>query len=191
MLTSTVSNFDLEQLIRGLKQRDHKILTEIYKQYFPMVLGYIVAHGGGDSDAKDIFQDSILVIYKLLDENKLEVKTDFGTFIIGIAKKMWLNQIRKEGIHQRYVEQADCDELEDHPFEKEIEGETELNLIRKYIIKLGEDCRKVLMWSAEGKTNDEIAKKLSYKSEKIVRTKKYRCKEYLIKLIKGDPEYQQ
>lgn len=184
-----VSDINLENLITGLRKRDHKILSEIYKQYYPLVLGYILNNGGDDSDAKDVFQETIIVLYKLSDREDFIIKQSIGAYLIGISKRIWLKQLRSKSIHEKYLNQADKDEFELHPSDKELEAEHELNLIRKHIVKLGKDCKDVLLWSADGVKNEEIASRLGYKSEKTVRTKKYKCKEALIGMIKQDPGF--
>jgi RNA polymerase sigma factor (sigma-70 family) len=188
-LQRSVSKLNLDQLLKGLQARDHQTLKAIYKDFYPKVLGYIISKGGGSEDAKDIFQESIMVIYKLLEKDELDIQQDFGSYVIGIAKRIWLKQIRSKNIHERFVQSSSGDEVEDHPSDIELENEVELDLIRKHILKLGDDCRNILMWSAEGKTNDEIAVLMKYKSEKTVRTKKYKCKTALIELIKKDPKF--
>ncbi|MBN2484779.1 MAG: sigma-70 family RNA polymerase sigma factor [Bacteroidales bacterium] len=184
-----MSKQSLEQLIIGIQRRDNKTLAEIYKQYFPLVAHYVTRNGGTNSDAKDVFQEAIVIVYKLVQANELKIKSDFGPYLTGIAKRIWMNQLRRESIHERFVQQSDTELIEDHPSDAVIEGETELALIRKHILNLGEECQKVLLMSSEGITNEKIADTLGYKSEKIVRTKKYKCKDLLIKLIKSDPKF--
>jgi RNA polymerase sigma factor (sigma-70 family) len=184
-----VSNQQHERLLEGLRKREHKILSEIYSQYYPVVLRYIMRNSGNESDAKDVFQESLIVIYKLAEEKSFAIKEDFGAFIMGISKRIWLKQIRSNSIHERYVNQSEQTEVEEHISDEELESEHKLALIRRHIVNLGEDCRKVLMWSAEGIKNEDIAKKLGYKSEKVIRSKKYKCKEALLKLIKQDPDF--
>lgn len=179
----------LNQLISGFKARDHNTLKSVYKQFYPKVLGYIISKGGNEHDAKDVFQESIIVIYKLIDGEKLDIQEDFGSFLIGISKRIWLKHLRSLDIHDRFVQQSNPLTSEDHPSDIELENEHELNLIRKYILKLGIDCRNILMWSAEGESNDEIAIRMKYKSEKTVRTKKYKCKITLLEMIKKDPNF--
>ena len=41
----------------------------------------------------------------------------------------------------------------------------------------------------EGVPYEKIADEMGYKSEKIVRNRKYKCKEALIEMIKADPDY--
>lgn len=175
--------------LEGIKRRDADVLKAVYKDYYPKVMGYILKCGGTTDDAKDIFQETILAIYKLVDTNKLDIQKDFGSYIIGIARRLYSKQLQKKNIHSNYLNRENFEHLEDHPSDVELENERELFLIRKYILKLGEECRKVLMWSAEGLSNTKIALKIGYKSEKTVRTKKYKCKSYLISLIKKDPKY--
>lgn len=184
-----MNKIKLGHLIEGIRKRDHKILTDIYKQYYPLVVGYIIRHGGDDSVAKDIFQEAIIIIFKYSQEDKFEIHEDFGSYLIGIAKRIWLKHLRRLSTHERYLDQAEFSESELHPSDKELEHETELALLRKHIVKLGKECQKVLMLVAEGLKNQDIAEKMEYKSEKTVRTKKYKCKETLIKYIKEDPSY--
>lgn len=184
-----MNNLKQGKLLEGLRKRDHKVLSEIYSQYYPVVLSYVVRNSGNESDAKDVFQESIIVIYKLAEDKSFTIKEDFGAFIMGVSKRIWYKHIRRKSIHDRYVDQSEQANVEEHPSDVEIENELEMALIRKHIVNLGEDCRKVLMWSAEGAKNKEIAGKLGYKSEKVIRSKKYKCKEALLKLIKQDPDF--
>lgn len=177
------------QIIKGIKRRDHKILTQVYKEFYPLVFGYIRKHGGFESDAKDIFQEALIVIYKFLDKEESETINDFSAYLMGIARRVWLKQIRRSGIHEKYVNQSEKNLFEEHPSDVELENELELSLIRKHILKLGEECRKVLLWTSEGLSSQEIAEKLEYKSDKIVNNKRYKCKESLIQMIKNDPDF--
>lgn len=184
-----MSDIELGTLLEGLRKRDHKVLSKIYSQYYPLILSYVLHNSGVESDAKDIFQEAIIVVYKLTESKEFTINENFGSFLMGIAKRIWLKQIRQHTIHEKFVDQSEKNGFEEQPSELELENEHELNLIRKHIVNLGEDCRKVLMWSAEGVKNEEIAKRLGYKSEKVIRTKKYKCKEALIKMIKQDPNF--
>ncbi len=102
---------------------------------------------------------------------------------------IWLKILRSRKIHDKNISYIKESEPAYHPAEKQIDDELEMRLFRKHFLKLGEECQKVLQMSLDGVSYEEIAKKMGYKSEKIVRNKKYKCKEALIKMIKKDPEY--
>lgn len=178
-----------ELLLRGIKNRDTQTLKAVYKEFYPKVAGFIAGKGGSADDAKDIFQESLMVIYKLSLTDQFTIETDFGSYLIGIAKRIYFKQLRQKEIHYRFVDGSEKTFSEDHPSDVEIENEIEQHLMRKYLLELGEICQKILLWSASGVNNEEIAEKLGYKSEKIVRTKKHKCKSSLISLIKADPYF--
>lgn len=169
--------------------RDEKVLRSIYKDYYPKVLGYILKNGGSEDDARDIFQEALIVIYKLIEKDELDIKVDFASFLIGVAKRIFLNQIRSKGVHERFLQKETFDFYEDHPSDQQLENEHELNLIRKHIVKLGDECRNILLWSAEGLSNTEIAEKSGFKNEHSLRNKKAKCKKALLEMIKKDPNY--
>ncbi|MBN1116973.1 MAG: sigma-70 family RNA polymerase sigma factor [Bacteroidales bacterium] len=185
-----MSKLQLGQILSGIRKRDQKVLSEIYRHYYPVVLGYIIRHGGGEAEAKDVFQETILVIFKYSDEEKLDIKGDFGAYLIGISKRLWLRILRQQNTHDNHINQLESETFEEHPSDKEIDQEVEYAFLRKHIVKLGEECQKVLMMTAEGLTNSEIAEKMNYKSVNFVGVKKVKCKRALIKLIKNDPDYQ-
>jgi RNA polymerase sigma factor (sigma-70 family) len=184
-----VSKLQLGQIITGIQQRDHKILSDIYRVYYPLVLGHIIHNGGNDAEAKDVFQESIIIVYKLIQNNELSIKEDFESYLVGIAKKIWLKKIRQDTIHEKFVSKSNPDIFENHPSDQEIENELEHSLIRKHILNLGNECRQVLLLTSEGLSNEEIAKKLGYKNDKSVISKRHKCKAALIDLIKEDPQF--
>jgi RNA polymerase sigma factor (sigma-70 family) len=188
-----VSDLDPAKLLEGIRQREHKVLSRIYVKYYPVVLRYILNNSGSESDAKDVFQESIIVLYTLASDKNFEIREQFAAFITGIAKRIWLKQIRHNAVKERYVEESKNvgEQIEEHPSDEELENELELALIRKHIVNLGEECRKVLMMAAEGLKNEEIAQKQGYKSESVVRVKKSKCKNALINMIKKDPNFKE
>lgn len=179
----------LGQIIDGIKNRDNQVLTSIYRELFPVVRYYVINNGGSHDDAKDVFQESIIIAYKQVNQNNFELKSGFDSYLYGISRLVWLKILRNRSIHKRNIDKLEEPELNYSLPDHIVEEELELRLFRKYFQKLGKECQKVLKLIADGISYDQIAKEMEYKSEKIVRNKKYKCKETLIKMIKSDPEY--
>lgn len=179
----------LGQIIEGIKKRDNKVLTQVYKEIFPVVRYYVQSHGGSREDAKDVFQESIIVAYRQITESKLEIRSGFEAYLYGIARLVWLKILRNREIHDRNISELKETSSPYESLEHIIEEDLEMRLFRKHFRKLGPECQKVLQMTIEKIPYEKIALELGYKSEKIVRNKKYKCKEYLIKMIKSDPEY--
>ena len=50
----------LSDLLRG----DREALERLYRDQFPVIRGLVRAQGGSESDAWDIFQDAVLMLFK-------------------------------------------------------------------------------------------------------------------------------
>jgi RNA polymerase sigma factor (sigma-70 family) len=185
----TVKKYTLGQIIEGIQKRDNNVLTVIYKDLFPKVRFYVTRHGGSKDDAKDVFQESIIIIFKQIENNSLVIKGDFEAYLYGIARLVWLKTLRNKEIHNRNITQIEEPENPSYNADQVIEEELELRLFRKHFMSLGAECQKVMQLVTEGIPYEKIAEIMGYKSEKIVRNQKYKCKETLIQLIKNDPEY--
>jgi RNA polymerase sigma factor (sigma-70 family) len=177
------------QIIDGIRKRDNRILTLIYKELFPVVRYYVMSNGGTPDDAKDVFQESIIVIFKQISLNSFEIKTGFEAYLYGVSRLVWLKTLRNRATHDRSILQIEEPDSSYLPSENMVEEDIEMRLFRKHFLKLGADCQKLLRLVTEGTSYDEIALLMGYKSEKIVRNKKYKCKESLIRMIQDDPEY--
>lgn len=179
----------LDEIIDGIRKRDNKVLTLIYKDYYPGISTYIRNNGGTSDDAKDIFQESLIVIFRQIEEKSIDIKSGFENYLFGIARLIWLKFLRSRDIHNRSVAQLNEPDITYHPADEIIEDDLELRFFRKHFLEMGEECQKLLKLSASDISNDTIAKMLGYKNEQVVRNMKYKFKEKLIERIKNDPEY--
>jgi len=186
-----VKKFTLGQIIEGVKNRDNKVLSFIYKEIFPAVRFYVISNSGNQDDAKDVFQESIIIAYKQISENSIDIQTSFDAYLYGMARLIWLKILRNRKIHEKNIPEIIESGSNENPAEKLIDDELEMRLFRKHFLKLGEECQRVLKMTFDNIPYDKIAGEMGYKSEKIVRNKKYKCKEALIKMIKEDPDYKE
>jgi len=185
-----VKKLTLGQIIEGIQKRDNKILTLIYKELYPVVRYYVMSNGGSQDDSKDVFQESIIIVFKQISQNSFAIKTGFEAYLYGVARLVWLKILRSRATHERNILQIEEPENSYLPSDSLVEEEIDMRLFRKYFTKLGVECQKVLRLISDGVSYEQIAIEMGYKNEKIIRNKKYKCKEYLIKMIKEDPEYQ-
>ena len=184
-----MKKLSLGQIIEGIRNRDNKVLTSVYKEIFPVVRYYVINNGGNQEDAKDVFQESIIIAYKQISQNNFELKSGFDSYLYGISRLVWLKILRNKSIHKRNIDKIEETELSYDISDTIIEEDLELRLYRKHLLRLGSECQKLLKLISENVPYPKIAEEMGYKSEKIVRNKKYKCKETLIKMIKSDPEY--
>jgi len=173
-------------IIDGVRKQDGKILNWLYDNYLQMVKSHVLQNSGSEEDVSDVFQDSIIVLYKQISENKLNLTTDLKGYFFGIARNVWNAQLRKK---QRTTE-LDID-LADEDETEEINDLILERVVSRAFQKLKPDQQMVLNLFSEGHTYEEIAIKMNLQSEVYARRKKYLCKEALLELVKLDPEYQE
>ena len=113
----------LGQIVDGIRKRDNRIITSIYKDIFPKVNYHITNNGGTSDDAKDVFQESIIVVYRQIQSDTFDIKTDFEGYVFGIARLIWLKTLRNRNIHERNVSKMDEPLHSYHPADELIEGQ--------------------------------------------------------------------
>jgi RNA polymerase sigma factor (sigma-70 family) len=185
-----VSEFSVEEIIEGIKARDNCVLQYVYKNFYPSIHHFIITNSGSPDDAKDIFQESIIVIFrKIKEQNHFLLNSSFKTFIYSIARNLWLKNLRAQKMEgQKIKDQQSFIELRDEPFKVSNE-DLKMSLYQKYFKQLPEDCQNILSLTARDIPQKEIAQAMNFKSENYVKKRKHNCKDKLVELIKQDPRY--
>jgi len=69
---------------------------EVYELVFPAVASFVNEMRGSYQDAKDIFQDALIIYFERLSENRLTVNVSPERYILGIAKHLWLRKFKDD-----------------------------------------------------------------------------------------------
>lgn len=78
---------------RTAEERE-KLFISLYKNAFPVVARYVSKMGGTFDEAKDIFQDALVIYYEKSVECFFELKTNEKAYLLGISKHLWLKKHR-------------------------------------------------------------------------------------------------
>jgi RNA polymerase sigma factor (sigma-70 family) len=163
------------QLLRSAKQG--KGFDALYVHY-PKVEKMICRNNGSRDDAKDIYQEALIILYRKVTAENFTLSSQLGTYLFSVCRFLWLAEIRKRG----KIPADSFNEEKDRVFAEEINQEAEkekkFQLGEKAIASLGEKCRKILrLFYFDNKSMDEIAKLLGYGSENTAKNQKYKCLE--------------
>lgn len=185
-----MSRYSEEEIIDGLRRRDNRILKYIYKHYYAAIFKLILSNSGTEDDAKDIFQESLIVAFKnIREKNGFTLESSFQTYIYSIARLLWLKSLRNKSNENQLRENQSFIEFEEpKPFNEE---DLRYSVYQRAYASIPKDCQEILSMTNEGISQREIARKLGFKSENYIKKRKHYCKEYLIGKIKEDPEFQQ
>lgn len=173
-------------IIEGVRNQDDKILNWLYDNYLQSVKKYVISNNGSSDDVSDVFQDAIIILYKQITEESLNLTTDLKGYFFGIARNVWNSQLRKKQknveIETDFADEEQNDDAGDPILER---------IVSRAFQKLKHDQQEVLNSYSEGLSYEDIAIKMNFKNETYARRKKYLAKEALLEILKEDPEYQE
>lgn len=183
------ANFSDEELLNGLISQDERILREYYVLYFQRIRRLVLANNGIEEDARDLFQDVLLVLFQKVRSEKFTLTCALGTYLYSVSRLLWLKELSR----RKWISHLSVDHEEFIDPGSDIESMNEKNerllFYRRCFEKLSESCRRVLALFVEGLSIAEITARLGYKSEQHTRNRRYRCKLSLINSIKEEYEY--
>lgn len=177
-----------KKLIAAFKAGDKQVIQELYDQLFPALKHWLKQNSGSKEDAEDVFQEAMVAAYRKLREPAFHLNHELPTYIFAIAKKLWLQKLRRQGVHSKY-EQFLSTQSKVEDLEGVIEEQESLELYRHYFNKLDEACKKLLTFVFQGKSMLEIKEQFGFNNEAHARKKKFRCKNELINMIRKDKRY--
>ncbi len=189
-------------ILTGIRNRKDDILEYLYRSYFPQICRVIIKHGGNEHDARDLFQEALIIIFKRLNENNLVIKSSFHNYFLVLCKFIWFRQSEIKNSHRKTTDPVDDFLAENsHPETvEEVDGEkTRLEhlenqyekIYQRHYRKLSGDCKRVLKMFFRKKSFREISSRMAYSNEVYARRKKYLCMQQLMKMVNQDPEYQE
>ncbi|WP_422103819.1 RNA polymerase sigma factor [Winogradskyella sp.] len=165
-----------KEIIERLKTGDESGLKYLY-QYQNKITAYVIKNNGNEADAKDLFQDAIIVFYKNVMSGNYQQKSKISTYLFSICQRQWLNQLnRRKSKVQTTSDFIKYEKGEQTESRDESSNEGLLSYIVKALKELGEPCKSLLEASIYLQMSmKDIAQKYNYKNAHSVRQQKLRC----------------
>ncbi len=152
-----------------------------------------------EEEAFDAYSDSVLSAIQKVISGNFEGRSSLKTWLFQIFQNKCVDLLRKKATNKNSVHNTVSvsdmlHQLSDTAktiVQKMIE-KTDWELLKKKVSELGEKCRELLLLSADGYSDREVAAQLKYKSADVVKTSRLRCLDKLRQLYKNplhDAEY--
>ena len=180
-----------EELVAGLRSGDNRVIGEIYRKFFPAVKGNIKNWGGTEDDTKDVFQEAVLVLYRMTKKSDFKLNASFFSLLYPICRNLWYKTLRKGEKIQVVGELPEEGLINEGEILEMIHERAVDKLFRKQLGNLGEQCRKLLDLFFEGRSMKEITSRLGLSSVSFAKKKKFQCKEKLVRLVQADPIFRE
>jgi RNA polymerase sigma factor (sigma-70 family) len=171
-------------LLQGLARSDRKAIEIIYRENYNMIQSLIINNSGSTDDAKDIFQEAMIVLYEKVRSGTFELNCLIKTYVYSVSRRLWLKRLQQMN---RYV--PAIENLQDTvPVEEDVDENERINsefqTMEKAINSLGEPCKSLLeAYYLEKKSMQEIASFFGYTNAENAKNQKYKCLVRLKKIF--------
>ena len=166
-----------QAIIAGLIQNDNAAYQQLYDQYYAVTERLVLQNSGTTVDAKDIFQETILILHHKAQQGNLELTAALKTFIYSISRNLWLKELRK----QKKMNINLVEELDESAEEKIVNLETKRNLLQKLgsaFYKMTAHCKTLFIaMFVNKKSMATITTESGYKNIHTAQNQKYKCLE--------------
>jgi RNA polymerase sigma factor (sigma-70 family) len=172
------------EIILGILNGSKDSLNRLYKVYFPMALQLVLRNNGNEDDAKDIFQEAVIVLYNKVKGGNFELSSKLNTFLYSVCRRLWLKRLNQQSRNAGNI----------NDFEEVLQVEDDLVSYEEQDLKfkqmdaalqlLGEPCKTIIEdFYMNNRTMQDICDKFGYTNTDNAKTQKYKCLQRLKKLF--------
>lgn len=179
-----------QQHIHSIRTGNTAGLHRIYREYLPRIHALITANGGNSDDARDVFQDALVVLFDKCRHENFSLSSSFSTLLYGICRNLWGNRLQKKSRGEVSLTD-DLKFTDDTDIEFDFVQAEREKIFWDALRRLGTECRKLLELFFEKKSMEEIAETMQLSSVGYAKKRKFMCKEQLIEHVKSDARYQE
>jgi RNA polymerase sigma factor (sigma-70 family) len=171
-------------LLQGLARNDREAAERIYKDNYGIVQSLIINNNGTVDDARDVFQEAMIVLYEKASTGQLELHCQIRTYVYSVARRIWLKRLQQQS---RFVGDLNMTETVvsvDDDLDEQQRRDQEFGMMEKAILSLGEPCRGLLeAFYVQRRSMQEIAGDFGYTNAENAKTQKYKCLMRLKKIF--------
>ena len=185
MAKATASYTD-DEFVAAIRRGDDRALAQLYRLHLPMISHYVLQNSGTEDEAKDVYQEGIMVFYEKVRDGSLELSCQIKTYLYAVCRRLWLKRLTEKtrfggrlDDHEPYLETgAEADLLEAE------ERDRRFATMGEALERLGEPCRSLL----EGfylldKSMQQLTADFGYTNADNAKNQKYKCLVRLKKLF--------
>lgn len=188
-LSFTVKEYSDNEIIECLRNRQSYVVHYLSDRYMPMIRLMVNMKGGSNEDARDIFQDGLIIMLEKLDDKKFALTCKFKTFLYCVCENLWKSVLEKRQAATNYFSRRTEPEGE-KDFSDTLDHELYQEILTNVFETLDPISKKILTLYWQEISPQEIAERLGY-TYGYVRKKKSEAQSELTERIKKHPGFMQ
>lgn len=172
------------EVVLGILNNSEEALNKLYMGYFPMILQFILNNNGDEDDAKDVYQEGIIVLYNKIKGGNFELSSKLKTYIYSVCRRIWLKKLSQQS--KKSGDVTDFDDLisVEEDVEQHEEKDRQFDKMQSALLHLGEPCKTIIQdFYINNLSMQDICEKFGYTNTDNAKTQKYKCLQRLKKLF--------
>lgn len=90
-----------QRILAQLRANQPAGFTFLYQHSYPVVEQYVLRNQGTSDEAKDVFQDTLLILLTTMREPDFYLTAALSTYVFAISKHLWLRHLKREDRYTR------------------------------------------------------------------------------------------
>lgn len=173
-----------QEILKGIGRNDKHAIEGVYKENYALIQHFVISNNGTEDDARDIFQEAMMVLYEKSRSENFELTCQIRTYLYSVCRRLWLKKLQYARRMESQVENLDNlvqveDDLEQHE-----KLTRQYQTMRTAMGKIGEPCKSLIeAFYVHRKNMQEIASFFGYTNADNAKNQKYKCLLRLKKLF--------
>ena len=173
-----------QELLKGLALSDKRAIETIYKENYNMVQSLIINNNGTVHEAKDVFQEAMIVLFEKARSGTFELNCQIKTYVYSVCRRIWLKRLQQQNRYFVEMEAATETVHVDEDIDDHEKKDEEFAILEKAVINLGEPCKSLIeAFYIQKRNMQDIAVQFGYTNADNAKNQKYKCLMRLKKLF--------
>lgn len=172
------------EVVLGILNNSEEALNKLYVGYFPMVLQFILNNNGNEDDAKDVYQEAIIVLYNKIKSGNFELSSKLKTYLYSVSRRIWLKKLAQQSKKTNNISEFENVLAVDEDMEVHEQKDMQFSKMKIALEGLGEPCKTIVEdFYIHNLSMQNICEKFGYTNTDNAKTQKYKCLQRLKKIF--------
>jgi RNA polymerase sigma factor (sigma-70 family) len=173
-----------QALLQGLARNDKRAVETIYRDNYNIIQALVISNNGSADDAKDVFQEAMIVLYEKARSGTFELNCLIRTYLYSVCRRLWLKRLTQTNRYTNELNGLEGTVAVEDDIEEHTRRDSEFEMMENAIGSLGEPCKSLLeAYYLQKKNMQEIAANFGYTNAENAKNQKYKCLMRLKKIF--------
>jgi RNA polymerase sigma factor (sigma-70 family) len=173
-----------ELIIGQLRDKNERVLTELYKNHYPMVVKLVIDNNGTVDEAKDVYQDAIIAFYQRVQQKDFVLTCRIATYLYAVCWRLWLKKLSVKKRFTLKIHETEAFLSVDEEMATIEDDQRRIELMKKSVAELGEPCSSLIQdFYLNNLSMEQIREKFGYTNADNAKNQKYKCLQRLKRLF--------